>query len=133
MRSSPVRAGAWRARYANAQKAPVFRYMFAHGMENDPQLKAQGVNHTIEHAFLFPWERYQPTAADLTVQQRMIAYWTHIARDGNPNGGGHPQWPAATPENDAYLEIGATTAAKQGPAEAHCDFWDGLTLPWPHL
>jgi hypothetical protein len=25
------------------------------------------------------------------------------------------------------------TAAKNGPAKAHCDFWDTITFPWPHL
>lgn len=63
----------------------------------------------------------------------MVGYWTRMARSGNPNGGNDPQWPAATVENDSYLEIGATTVAKEGPADAKCDFWDTVTFPWPHL
>jgi para-nitrobenzyl esterase len=34
---------------------------------------------------------------------------------------------------ESYLEIGATTAAKKGAAEAKCDFWDAVTFPLPHL
>jgi hypothetical protein len=49
-----------------------------------------------------------------------------MAKTGNPNGGGDPEWPTYSPENDAYLEIGATTVAESGPAEAHCDFWDAV-------
>jgi carboxylesterase type B len=56
-----------------------------------------------------------------------------MAKTGNPNGGGDPEWPTYSPENDAYLEIGATTVAESGPAEAHCDFWDAVPLLWPHV
>jgi carboxylesterase type B len=63
----------------------------------------------------------------------MVAYWVRMAKAGNPNGGNDPPWPAASAENDAYLEIGAATTAMKGPAEAKCDFWDTVTLPQPHL
>jgi para-nitrobenzyl esterase len=120
--------------FASAQKAPVYRYLFAHQMENDSQLRAIRANHTIEHAFLFPGRgRYQPTADDLTVKQRMITYWTRAAREGNPNGGGNPSWPAVTRDKDVFLEIGVSTNAAQGQGGANCDFWDTVTLPWPHL
>ena len=115
------------------QKEPVYRYLFAHSLENDPALKSAGAMHTVEHAFLFPQRKYQPTDADFAVQRRMAGYWARMARSGNPNGGEDPEWPAYSPDNDAYLEIGATTAARKGPASAHCDFWDTVTFPWPHL
>jgi para-nitrobenzyl esterase len=114
------------------QKEPVYRYVFAQGQDNDPALKAGGVAHTIEHAFLFPG-KYQPTEAERAMQRQMIGYWSRMAATGNPNGGNDPRWPASTVQDDAYLEIGATTAAKVGPPEAKCDFWDTVTFPWPHL
>jgi len=118
--------------FAKAQKEPVYRYVFAQGQENDPALKAAGVAHTLEHAFLFPG-RYRPTETEAAVQRQMVGYWTRMARSGDPNGSTDPQWPAATIDSDAYLEIGANTAGKSGPPEAKCDFWDTVTLPWPHL
>jgi para-nitrobenzyl esterase len=119
---------------ARAQKAPVYRYLFAHTLENDPQQKSLGAVHTIEHAFFFPWEgKYRPTDTDLNVQKGMIGYWTHMAKKGNPNGAGLPQWPAYTPQNDAYLSIGEKMTAQAGPPHARCEFWDNITLPWPHL
>ena len=118
--------------FSKMQKEPVYRYFFTQALENDAALKANGVSHTIEHAFLFPG-RYQPTEAEAAIQRQMVGYWTRMARTGNPNGGNDPQWPASTVENDSYLEIGATTAAKKGPADAKCDFWDTVTFPWPHL
>lgn len=121
-------------RLAAAQDRPVFRYLFAHALENDPELRTQGAVHTVEHPFLFAWPgRYRPSPADLAVQALLLGYWTRMARAGDPNGGGAPHWPAVTPERDAYLRIGAVPAAGTGPAEAQCDFWDGVPLPWPHL
>ena len=118
---------------AKVQKEPVYRYIFAHSLDNDLALKSAGASHTIEHAFLFSQRKYAPTDADLLVQRRMVGYWARMARSGNPNGGEDPEWPAFSPDNDVYLEISATTAAKKGPASANCDFWDTITFPWPHL
>jgi len=118
----------------HAQKEPVYRYLFNHGLENDPELKALGPTHTVEHPFLFAWQgKYRPSAIDRAVQRYMVGYWTRIAKTGDPNGDGDPEWPAYSPDNDAYLAIGATTAAKAGPTEAHCDFWDTVPLLRPHV
>jgi para-nitrobenzyl esterase len=118
--------------FSKMQREPVYRYIFTQAQENDPALRAGGVTHTIEHAFLFPG-RYKPTEVEGAIQRQMVGYWTTMARTGNPNAGSDPQWPASTFEHDAYLEIGATTVAKEGPADAKCDFWDTVTFPWPHL
>jgi para-nitrobenzyl esterase len=108
---------------ASVQKEPVYRYLFAHSLENDPALKSARASHTIEHAFLFPQRRYAPTDNDRIIQRQMVDYWTRMARTGNPNGGDDSEWPAVSSTNDAYLEIGATTVAKKGAASANCDFW----------
>jgi para-nitrobenzyl esterase len=118
--------------FSKMQREPVYRYVFTQAQENDPALKAAGVAHTVEHAFLFPG-KYQPTEAEAAIARQMTGYWARMARTGNPNGGNDPQWPASTVENDAYLEIGAVTAAMKGPAEAKCDFWDTVPFPQPHL
>jgi len=119
---------------SQARKEPVYRYLFNHALENAPQLKALGPTHTIEHPFFFAWKgKYRPSETDRAVQRHMVGYWTRMAKTGDPAGGGDPEWPAYTPKNDAYLEIGATTAAKSGPAEAHCDFWDEIPLLRPHI
>jgi para-nitrobenzyl esterase len=118
--------------FSKMQREPVYRYIFTQAQENDPVLKAAGVVHTVEHAFLFPG-KYQPTDAEAAIQRQMAGYWARMARTGNPNGGNDPQWPASTVENDSYLEIGAATVAKKGPAEAKCDFWGTVPFPQPHL
>jgi para-nitrobenzyl esterase len=119
---------------SKAQKQPVYRYLFAHSLENDPEQKALGALHTIEHPFFFPWRgQYRPTPTDLIVQQRLVGYWTRFARTGNPNGGVDPPWSAFSTENDAYLQIGGSTEGQRGPVAAHCDVWDAVAMPWPHL
>lgn len=119
---------------AAVQKPPVYRYVFAHVLENDPALKANGAGHTVEHAYLFPGRgTYTPSDTDRTVQRLMIGYWTRMAKAGDPNGGDAPRWPAVTADSDDYLEIGAATGAKKGPESAQCAFWDSVVFPWPHL
>ncbi len=118
---------------SKAQREPVFRYVFDHALENDPQLKTLGANHTVEHPFFFAWQgKYRPTDIDLAVQRTIVGYWVRLAKTGDPNGGSDPEWPAES-GNDSYLEIGATTGAKLGPASAHCDLWDEVPMLWPHL
>lgn len=112
------------------QAQPVYRYLFAHALDNDPVLKALGASHTVEHPFFFAWQgKYRPTEADLSVQRLMTGRWSELARTGRISS---PIWAPAS-QNDAYLQIGATPMAKTGDAEAHCDFWDSQKLPWPHL
>ncbi|MDB5728148.1 MAG: hypothetical protein JWQ00_1353, partial [Noviherbaspirillum sp.] len=118
-----------------AQKQPVYRYLFSHTLDNDPQQKALGAVHTIEHVFFFPWQgQYRPNAADLAVQRLLAGQWSALAKHGRlDRQPGGTAWTAYTPANDAYLEIGATANMKSGPFDAKCEFWDSVTLPWPHL
>jgi para-nitrobenzyl esterase len=119
---------------ARAQQEPVYRYLFDQALENDPQQKASGPIHTVEHPFLFAWQgAYRPTDAERAVQRSLVGYWTRMAKTGDPNGGGDRAWPIAARDGDIYLEIGATTDAKSGPTGAHCDFWDQVPLLWPHI
>src|SRR5437588_555356 len=119
---------------AEAQKEPVYRYFFNQSLENDAKQKALGAAHTVEHAFLFSWKgSYRPSEMDHAVQRRLVNYWTRMAKTGDPNGANDPHWPAVSSNGDEYLEIGAATGAKMGPAEAHCAFWDTVPLLWPHI
>jgi para-nitrobenzyl esterase len=113
------------------QQAPVYRYLFTHSLQNDPELKAQGSVHTVEHVYFFPWQgQYRPTPDDLQLQRLMVGYWTRLAREGSL-AGAQPAWPAAEP-GGRYLQLAPVPAAKQDDA-AQCDFWDTVKLPWPHL
>jgi para-nitrobenzyl esterase len=119
---------------AAAQAQPVYRYHFTHLLENDPAESANGSVHTVEHPYFFAWRgKYRPSAADLAVQDALVGYWTRMAKIGDPNGDGAPNWPAVAKDGGSYLEIGKRVAAGHGPDAAQCDFWDAVALPWPHL
>ncbi len=114
---------------SGAQREPVHRYVFARALGNDPDQKALGAVHTVEHMFLFPWTgKYRPDAGDLAVQGLMVRHWTELARSGHAAAG----WPAAGPA-DSYLLIDEPAAVQAGDGGAKCDLWDGIRLPRPHL
>lgn len=118
---------------ARSQAQPVYRYVYAHALENDAEQRALGAVHTIEHVMFFPWQgRYQPTAADRAVQAPMVKRWAAFAAAADPAVAGAPAWATAQP-GDRYLWIGAASETRQGDGGAQCDFWDGVRLPSPHL
>jgi para-nitrobenzyl esterase len=120
--------------FARSGSAPVYRYLFARALENDPIQKARGAVHTVEHPFFFGWRgSYRPSEADLAIQRDLIGYWTAMAATGDPNGGDRPDWPRMAPDQDAYLVIGPEIAAQTGDGGAHCDFWDRVPPLWPHM
>jgi len=110
---------------AGSQPQPVYRYLFDHRLENDPEQRALGVTHTIEHPFFFAWQgQYRPTEADLAIQRVLVGHWTRLAREGTLTS-----W---LPGGDAYMRISDHRQLTRDD-DAHCDFWDTVTLPWPHL
>lgn len=116
------------------QKAPVYRYLFAHRLENDPVLSALEAVHTIEHLFFFSWQgSYQPTASDLAVQQAMVPRWTQLATTGHLPRAGNLAWSPAWP-GDRFLWLDAAgPEVRAGDGGAQCHFWDTVPLPQPHL
>jgi para-nitrobenzyl esterase len=63
----------------------------------------------------------------------MLLYWSKMAATGNPNGGGNPTWPRYDAKTDAHLELATPPRAGTALQKDKCDFWDSVTLPWPHL
>ncbi len=117
---------------AGIQSQPVYRYLFNHAMANDPELKAAGAVHTVEHPFFFPWQgRYRPSPVDLEVQRLMVSHWSHLASVGTTAASPVAWDPVG--QGDAYLSIGVSSAMKLNDAAPRCDFWDTVQLPWPHL
>jgi len=113
---------------AATSEAPVYRYLFTYV----PELaRDRFAGHSTEMPFLYQsWRAYSPTAKDLAVSERLVGFWTRMAKSGRP---GVDTWQAVTPRVPAYLEIGETQALKSGEADAHCGFWDVAALPTPHL
>lgn len=103
-------------------------------LETDPQLRAAGAGHTVEHPFFFPWSgTYMPNRGERKLQDAMILYWSRMARTSDPNGPGTPTWPRYEDGRDLYLELATPPGAKADLHKAQCDFWDTIVFPWPHL
>jgi para-nitrobenzyl esterase len=118
---------------ARSQSEPVHAYLFEHTLDDDPEQKALGAVHTVEHVFLFPWQgSYRPNGRDLAIQKEMVGHWTHLARTGRPKAAWTPAWPA-----DTFLRIGSPPGSTREDTAvgelARCNFWDTVILPWPHL
>ena len=43
-----------------------------------------------------------------------MAIWTQFAKTGNPSVAGLVDWPAYTPANDRFVELGAAPAVRTG-------------------
>ena len=118
----------------SVQMAPVYTYFFKHALETDPQERARGAAHTVEHPFFFAWTgKYKPSDGERKLQDAMVFYWSNMAATGNPNASGNPAWPRYDVETDSYLELAIPPRAGTALQKEQCDFWDTVSLPWPHL
>ncbi|WUJ71576.1 carboxylesterase family protein [Kribbella soli] len=115
-----------------AAKVPVYAYEFAdkHSPISTPGL---GAAHAMELPYLFRLGGYDlpMSAAQQTLSNQMIDYWTAFARTGNPNGAGRPQWSPTGAHAITGLSLAPTdqTGIKQVnlSTEHQCGFWSGLS------
>jgi len=87
-RNVPLPAGGWNgvpatAEDVGARHAGEIEYVFG----------------TLECQPAVPW---QPE--DRALSDRMLAYWAHFARQGDPNGSGLPEWPRYRPDDGHRLQ-----------------------------
>lgn len=60
----------------------------------------------------------EPSADDEKVADNSMKIWAQFAKEGNPSVDGLIDWPAYTPDNDKYLDIGAKLEVKEGVADS---------------
>ncbi|WP_037844631.1 carboxylesterase/lipase family protein [Streptomyces sp. NRRL F-2747] len=112
----------------NDPDAPVLA-----GLPANPEFP-YGAAHGFEMPFLFA---SFPTAKPLSDAQRdlsdrMVGYWTHFARTGDPNTPGAPAWPVLRPSSPDGRSVQSLAPGPGGihPVDAesahHCSFWGGL-------
>lgn len=108
------------ARYLAAQmervKQPAYLYFFSYLIEHHrPQTR--GVPHGGEIPFVFgnipAILRPIVTSADRQFAETVSDAWVRLAKTGNPNGPGLPEWPAYTRSTDRLLELGSPIAVRQ--------------------
>lgn len=111
------------ARRAAAAGMPVYLYNFARPIplaELAPlDLRA---THGAEVAYVFG-SVPPPTEADAMLSSTMQGYWTSLARDGDPNGEGAPDWPRYDASTDLRLNFDVEIDPVAGFRRRECAFW----------
>src|SRR5262249_38778000 len=112
---------------AMGQPDPLpWRYHFAHALDNAPlAIRAEGAFHGLELRFVFHnlnTGGYVPSAAETTLADQMVGYWTRFAASGDPNGGGSPMWPRYD-GSDPAIVLDDPLSTRAGIRTAQCDFW----------
>lgn len=85
----------------------------------------------IPYLFINPAAPVTFTAAQTSLSNSMVAYWTQFAKTGDPNGSGtstQPDWSAYTPSSHVYINLAPPTPSQltDFATEHHCSFWDNV-------
>jgi para-nitrobenzyl esterase len=128
------------ARYLDrnwANYVPVYAYQF-----NDrnapsyfkPVSYPMRAYHTAELQYLFPLFHggagapHPLNAAQQTLSDQMVDYWTSFATNGAPTALIAAAWPpySAMSDDVQYLDSSAITTASSYGADHHCDLWKSI-------
>ena len=119
-----------------AAAAPVYTYEF-----NDPDAPAPealknvpfpiGASHSLELRYLFDVGGAPPlNAAQQTLSDQMIGYWSEFVSTGVPGMGGAPVWPQLDPHAEARptmsFQPGGSRVITTFAEDHQCGFWAGL-------
>jgi para-nitrobenzyl esterase len=102
---------------------PVFRYLFTHAVENDPDLAQYGAYHGEDIAFVFGdfddefAPGYAPTPGELALKEAMQAAFTRFIQTGDPG------WPAYSVANDDFLQFDDAVSLGSGYHAAACNLF----------
>jgi para-nitrobenzyl esterase len=111
-------------------RQPVWRYLFTHRVENNPDLNIQRAFHTEELYFVFghPEQLDTPSLDEIQLSNRLMDYWSRFAASGDPNGHGNPHWPRYG-RGDRILQIDEPPVPITGYHNPQCDFLNSLLIP----
>jgi para-nitrobenzyl esterase len=82
---------------------PTYRYIFSCGTRQFP-LSMLGAHHACEIPFVFG-KPSNPSASDERVVEVVQGFWINLARSGDPNGEGLPNWPATNSASDVLIDF----------------------------
>ena len=93
---------------------PVYLYRFSRD-SRDPKMASLGAWHGAEVPYVFGTAdpRRSPSmygAQDHALSEEMMSAWTNFAKNANPNTSHLPRWPAATAQDENYMNFGDTPA-----------------------
>jgi para-nitrobenzyl esterase len=102
------------------------RFFYTHVYESGPYQK-YGAAHGLDLPFAFhnflDSGLEQPSADELALSEKVVAYWTTFAATGRPDPDGLLTWPRWG-ANDPYLVLDVGFGTGTGVRTAQCDAWD---------
>lgn len=105
------------------KKSQAYLYQFSR-RPNTAKAQELGAFHGVDLAYVFgtltKTEGYDTTDSQLSAA--MMAYWTHFAKTGNPNGPGLPNWPAYTKQSERILNLGEQIQEIEHPYIKECNW-----------
>ncbi len=116
---------------AGRKGVPVYAFEFADRTAPAPEPMRTlpfrvGASHALELRYLFDMGGAPPlNAAQRTLSDQMIAYWSRFVSTGAPDVPGRPAWPALDPDAPRQLSLQTGDPVLTADfAERHeCDFW----------
>jgi para-nitrobenzyl esterase len=116
-------------------RAPVWRYLYTHTIENDPFLAQFRASHVFEEQLLWGADvfssGYLLSPAEQILSQQLIGYWTNFAKTGNPNGSGLPSWPKYDSTNEPTMTLDDTIGSTTNYHDQQCALLDTIPEPFP--
>jgi para-nitrobenzyl esterase len=119
---------------SGAGRPAVWRYLFAHGYENDSFHQSLRAFHSDELPFIFGNLQtlttntpYLPSSAEIALADEMMGYWARFAATGDPNGPGAVQWLTYDAGDNILLLDNDIANLAGGFRNPQCDFLS--TLP----
>jgi carboxylesterase type B len=101
----------------------AYHYHFTHGFK--APFIGFGAYHAAEIAFVFGNDlglRLLPFGMPL--EAAMQGYWSQLARTGDPNRAGLPDWQPYDPERGNSIRLDLTVEEVRNVRKEACDFWD---------
>ena len=123
-----------------AAEGPVWRYLYAHQLENDPFLAGLRASHFLDDPILwadpgllegFDAADYEFSDGDAALAAVMATYWTNFAKAGDPNGDGVPTWPAFDAAGELVQVLDEPIATIDHWRTESCELFDTMTEPFP--
>ena len=116
----------WGRERNRSVKLPMYNYFWTHALPG-PSKTMRGAFHGSEIQYVFNSlhnSNLPFTDEDRRIADVMSSYWANIAKTGDPNGPGLPNWPAFDPAKPSVMEVGDSFGPTDIATPEKRSFWE---------